>query len=88
MREQKRGSLRFAGPISPGERAVVFKALAGQKLCANVPECPRCGCSNVQHPTTRKTMPYRCRDDSCRRFFSVLGMGGKTLLYAEFVGAA
>jgi transposase-like protein len=35
------------------------------------PECPRCGCANVQHPTTHKTMPYRCRGKGCRRFFSV-----------------
>lgn len=35
------------------------------------PECPHCGCDNVQHPTTHKTMPYRCRRDGCRRFFSV-----------------
>ncbi|MCQ3808307.1 MAG: IS1595 family transposase [Acidimicrobiaceae bacterium] len=35
------------------------------------PECPRCGCDNVQHPTSHKTMPYRCRGNGCRRFFSV-----------------
>lgn len=35
------------------------------------PECPRCGCRNVQHPTAHKTMPYRCRRKGCRRFFSV-----------------
>ena len=35
------------------------------------PECPRCGCGNVQHPTAHKTMPYRCRGKGCRRFFSV-----------------
>ena len=37
----------------------------------NGPVCPRCGCTNVQHPTTHKTMPYRCRGKGCRRFFSV-----------------
>ncbi|MCY4493770.1 MAG: transposase [Acidimicrobiaceae bacterium] len=35
------------------------------------PECPHCGCDNVQHPTSHKTMPYRCRGNGCRRFFSV-----------------
>ena len=35
------------------------------------PECPHCGCGNVQHPTAHKTMPYRCRGKGCRRFFSV-----------------
>ncbi len=35
------------------------------------PECPRCGCTNVQHSTAHKTMPYRCRGKGCRRFFSV-----------------
>ena len=35
------------------------------------PEYPRCGCTNVQHPTAYKTMPYRCRGNGCRRFFSV-----------------
>lgn len=35
------------------------------------PQCPRCGCTNVQHPTAHKTMPYRCRGKDCRRFFSV-----------------
>ena len=35
------------------------------------PECPRCGCANVQHPTAHKTMPYRCSGKGCRRFFSV-----------------
>lgn len=33
------------------------------------PVCPHCGNTNVQHPTTHPSMPYRCR--SCRRFFSV-----------------
>ncbi len=37
----------------------------------NGSECPRCGCTNVQHPTAHKTMPHRCRGNSCRRFFSV-----------------
>lgn len=35
------------------------------------PQCPHCGCDNVQHPTAHKTMPYRCRGNGCRRFFSV-----------------
>ena len=37
----------------------------------NGPECPHCGCDNVQHPTAHKTMPYRCRGGGCRKFFSV-----------------
>lgn len=35
------------------------------------PQCPRCGCANVQHPSAHKTMPYRCRGKGCRRFCSV-----------------
>ena len=35
------------------------------------PRCPHCECSNIQHPTAHKTMPYRCRRNGCRRFFSV-----------------
>ncbi|MCQ3808636.1 MAG: IS1595 family transposase [Acidimicrobiaceae bacterium] len=35
------------------------------------PECPRCGCDNVQYPTSHKTVPCRCRGKGCRRFFSV-----------------
>ena len=33
------------------------------------PQCPKCDCGDVQHPTTHPTMPYRCR--GCRKFFSV-----------------
>ena len=35
------------------------------------PECPHCGHDNVQHPTAHKTMPYRCRRNGCRKWFSV-----------------
>ena len=35
------------------------------------PRCPHCECSNIQHPTAHKTMPYRCRRNGCRKFFSV-----------------
>ena len=35
------------------------------------PECPHCGHGNVQHPTAHKTMPYRCRRNGCRKWFSV-----------------
>ncbi|MYI61529.1 MAG: IS1595 family transposase [Gemmatimonadetes bacterium] len=35
------------------------------------PRCPHCDCDNVQHPTRHKTMPYRCRRNGCRKFFSV-----------------
>ncbi len=35
------------------------------------PRCPHCDFDNVQHPTAHKTMPYRCRRNGCRRFFSV-----------------
>ncbi len=31
--------------------------------------CPKCGSLNIQHRTTRKPQPYRCRD--CRKDFSV-----------------
>ncbi len=30
--------------------------------------CPGCGSMNIQHRTTRKPQPYRCRD--CRKDFS------------------
>lgn len=52
------------------------------------PECPHCGCGNVQFPTAHRTMPYRCRGSGCRRLFSVRGMFGKSLPYAELTGAA
>ena len=35
------------------------------------PRCPHCEYDNVQHPTTHPTMPYRCRRNGCRKFFSV-----------------
>lgn len=35
------------------------------------PRCPHCDHDNVQHPTTHPTMPYRCRRNGCRKFFSV-----------------
>ena len=35
------------------------------------PQCPHCGHDNVQHPTAHRTMPYRCRRNGCRKFFSV-----------------
>ena len=44
--------------------------IAAQRWPAG-PECPRCGCGNVQHPTAHRTMPCRCRGEGCRRFFSV-----------------
>lgn len=41
------------------------------------PECPHCGCNNVQHPTAHKTMPYRCRGNGCRRFRYVAEFAGR-----------
>jgi transposase-like protein len=35
------------------------------------PHCPHCGNTNVQAGTKHKTMPYRCRDRQCAKFFSV-----------------
>ena len=35
------------------------------------PRCPHCDHDNIQHPTAHKTMPYRCRRNGCRKFFSV-----------------
>ncbi len=35
------------------------------------PTCPRCGCDNVQVGTTHPTVPYRCRNRKCKKFFSV-----------------
>jgi len=37
----------------------------------DTPTCPHCGCPNVQVGTTHPTMPYRCRNRKCRKFFSV-----------------
>ena len=33
--------------------------------------CPRCGSVNVQTKTKHKTMPYRCREKGCGKWFSV-----------------
>ena len=35
------------------------------------PRCPHCDHDNIQHPTAHRTMPYRCRRNGCRKFFSV-----------------
>jgi len=35
------------------------------------PICPHCGCKNVQVGTTHHSMPYRCRNRKCKKFFSV-----------------
>ena len=35
------------------------------------PRCPHCDHDNIQHPTTHRTVPYRCRRNGCRKFFSV-----------------
>ena len=35
------------------------------------PVCPHCGCDNVQVGAKHPTMPYRCRDRQCKKFFSV-----------------
>ena len=35
------------------------------------PRCAHCDHDNIQHPTAHKTMPYRCRRNGCRKFFSV-----------------
>ncbi len=35
------------------------------------PGCPQCGSVNVQTGAAHKTMPYRCREDGCRKRFSV-----------------
>ena len=33
--------------------------------------CPYCGSLNVNTETNHKTMPYRCRETQCRKWFSV-----------------
>ena len=33
--------------------------------------CPRCGSVNVQTQTKHRTMPYRCREKECGKWFSV-----------------
>ncbi len=35
------------------------------------PVCPYCGTRNVQTGTGHKTMPYRCREKGCSKWFSV-----------------
>lgn len=35
------------------------------------PSCPHCGSKNVQTGAKHKTMPFRCRESSCGRRFSV-----------------
>jgi len=35
------------------------------------PHCPYCGSTNVQSGAKHKTMPYRCREKSCAKRFSV-----------------
>lgn len=35
------------------------------------PDCPNCGSLNVQTDCKHKTMPYRCRENKCRKKFSV-----------------
>ncbi len=35
------------------------------------PVCPYCGTKNVQTGTGHKTMPYRCREKGCSKWFSV-----------------
>ena len=35
------------------------------------PHCPYCGSTNVQSGAKHKTMPYRCREKTCAKRFSV-----------------
>ncbi len=49
---------------------------AAEKWIASIrwpdgPRCPHCDHDDVQHPTAHRTMPYRCRRNGCRKFFSV-----------------
>ena len=47
------------------------EAWFAQLRWGETPTCPRCGCDNVQVGTSHPTMPYRCRNRKCRKFFSV-----------------
>ena len=47
------------------------EAWFANKRWGNEPTCPRCQCKNVQVGTSHPTMPYRCRNRKCRKFFSV-----------------
>ena len=50
--------------------------------------CPRCGSTNVKVGTAHKTMPYRCHDKGCKKWFSVrtgTPMGGSNLGYQIWV---
>ena len=55
--------------------------------------CPRCGSVNVQTGAKHKTMPYRCREKECGKWFSVKTgtpmasskLGYRSWLYATYV---
>lgn len=55
--------------------------------------CPRCGSVNVQIQTKHRTMPYRCREKECGKWFSVKTgtpmacskLGCRSWLYAIYV---
>jgi len=50
--------------------AIAEKWFAKQKW-GNTPVCPYCGSTNVQSGAKHKTMPYRCREKECAKWFSV-----------------
>ena len=35
--------------------------------------CPHCGSTHVNTQTNHKSMPYRCKERECRKWFSVDG---------------
>ena len=42
-----------------------------EKRWPDGPHCPYCGSTNVQSSAKHKTMPYRCREKTCAKRFSV-----------------
>ena len=50
--------------------------------------CPRCGSVNVQTGTKHPTMPFRCREKACAKFFSVKTgtiMEGSKIGYQDWI---
>ena len=47
------------------------EAWFANKRWENEPTCPHCQCKNVQVEMSHPTMPYRCRNRKCKKFFSV-----------------
>ena len=53
-------------PNDPAAEKWIAKRRWPEEVC-----CPRCGSVNVQTGAKHKTMPYRCREKECGKWFSV-----------------